>query len=132
MTPLPCCTGKTRSTQGLSTMPPSWLEAITILISVSQAMVIVSELEKPVFQNSPAECPPLGGPVGGNGLLALGLPPSFPECRCQWVSVLFWTCYSLEVFFCVCHFSKFFVFSLIFFPLPLFSPLNRFPSLKVL
>lgn len=34
MTPLPGCIGKTRSTQGLSTMPPSWLGAVTILTSV--------------------------------------------------------------------------------------------------
>lgn len=34
MTPLPGCIGKTRSTQGLSTMPPSWLGEVTILTSV--------------------------------------------------------------------------------------------------
>lgn len=36
VTALPGCTGKTRSTQGLSTMPPSWLEATSSLLCPRQ------------------------------------------------------------------------------------------------
>lgn len=140
VTPLPGCIGKVRSTQGLSTKPPSWLEAITILTSVSK-------LEKFAVQNSPSKCHPLVVQREALDCWLWNCPLSFVGVDASRLPFLFGNIIPGTFFLVTFENSLYFhSYSLSPLPLPLPSPLffpfsplspspfllNLFPSLKVL